>query len=339
MSVGTLQPALPKHMYVDAAFWERERDQALHASWFCAGRIDDLGLDRPGAVCVVDVVGESVLVMRDLRGELHAAYNVCRHRGSQVVPVDDPSALSLSCAVGALRCPYHSWTYDLAGQLLKAPHTEGVDDFDRAQFGLHPVAVGEWGGFCFVNLTPASAEPLLDEVAAVVAPISRYPVASLRRGLRLEYDVAANYKVLSENYNECYHCGPVHPELTRLVPSFAGGGVGLDWDSGIEHRPDAWTFTMTAPRPDGRFPTSTTASGGAIRACCCTRTCGCRARPTTSRRSRCGRSRSTGLALCATSSSRPTRWPRPTSTRPTRATSGTSSTVRTGRSASRCSAG
>jgi glycine betaine catabolism A len=245
MSVSALTPALPKHMYVDERFWQIERDRVLHASWFCVGRLDDLGVDRPGRLAVVDVVGESILITCDLRGELHAAYNVCRHRGSQVVPVEPGGQSPSPCAVGALRCPYHSWTYDLAGRLLKAPHTQGVGDFEPAEFGLHPVAVDAWGGFCFVHLTPQTARPLMDEIGDAVASIERYPIASLMRGLRLEYDVHANYKVLSENYNECYHCGPVHPELTRLVPAFGAGGSDLDWDAGVEHRQGAWTFTMS----------------------------------------------------------------------------------------------
>ena len=112
------------------------------------------------------MVGESVLVTSDRDGELHAAYNVCRHRGSQVVPVD-PGPAPAACDVGALRCPYHSWTYDLAGRLLKAPHTEDVEDFDPAAFGLHPVGVDTWGGFCFVHLTPSRRGDFDDEIGRV----------------------------------------------------------------------------------------------------------------------------------------------------------------------------
>ena len=242
---GTLQPALPKHMYVDPGHWSRERDLVLHSCWFCVGRTSDLGLDRAGRLAVTDVAGESVLLTSDLRGELHGAYNVCRHRGSQVVPVDPDTGPPPPCAAGALRCPYHSWTYDLTGALLKAPHTEGVADFDAAQFALSPVAVASWGGFCFVHLTPERAGSLDDDIAELVAGIEHYPLAGLVTGRRYSYDVAANYKVLSENYNECYHCGPVHPELTRLVPAFGAGGSDLDWDGGVPHREGAWTFTMT----------------------------------------------------------------------------------------------
>jgi Rieske 2Fe-2S family protein len=232
-------------MYVDESHWRRERDEVLYASWFCIGRVRALGLDRPGRLAVVDVVGESVLLTCDLKGRLHAAYNVCRHRGSQIVPVDPSTGPPAPCAVGALRCPYHSWTYDLSGTLLKAPHTEEVAGFDTAAFSLSPVAIAEWGGFCFVHLTPERARQLDSEIADVVASIARYPLFELVSGRRFVYDVAANYKVLSENYNECYHCGPVHPELTRLVPSFGAGGADLDWDRGVPHREGAWTFTMS----------------------------------------------------------------------------------------------
>jgi Rieske 2Fe-2S family protein len=155
-------------------------------------------------------------------------------------------------AAGALRCPYHSWTYSLAGRLLKAPHTDGPDGavVDAEEFSLHPVGVEEWAGFVFVNLTPVSAEPFADGVARAAANLGNYDMGALVTGVRLAYDVAANWKVIAENYNECYHCGPVHPELVRLVPAFGGGGLGIDgkgleWDDGIPHREGAWTFTMS----------------------------------------------------------------------------------------------
>ena len=241
-----LQAALPRAMYVDPDAWARERDQVLFTTWACVGRVDDLGLHVDGRLAVVDVVGESVLLTRDSDG-LHAAYNVCRHRGSQVVP-REPDSSPVCTAAGALRCPYHSWTYSLSGRLLKAPHTDGIE-VDPDEFSLHPVGVEEWAGFVFVNLSPATAEPFADGVAKAAANLGNYDMGSLVTGLTLTYDVTANWKVVAENYNECYHCGPVHPELVRLVPAFGGGGLGPDgkglaWDDGIPHREGAWTFTM-----------------------------------------------------------------------------------------------
>ena len=250
----SLQAALPREMYVDDVAWARERERVLFATWACVGRLDDLGLDVPGRLAVVDVVGESVVVTRDDDG-LHGAYNVCRHRGSQLVPVTqtrEPGSEPVCSAAGALRCPYHSWTYSLAGRLLKAPHTED-GDIDPADFSLHPVGVEEWAGFVFVNLTPG-VEPFADGVARAAANLGNYDMGSLVTGLTLSYDVAANWKVLAENYNECYHCGPVHPELVRLVPAFGGGGTDLAWEDGIPHREGAWTFTMSGTTSRAPLP-------------------------------------------------------------------------------------
>jgi Rieske 2Fe-2S family protein len=251
--MASLEPALPKRMYVDKHAFERERERVLFRSWFCVGRVDELGLDSPGRLAVVDVVGESVLLTRDRDGALHAAYNVCRHRGSQLVPTP-PGGTPRGCDTAALRCPYHSWTYDLAGRLLKAPHTDDVDEFDSTQFGLHPVGVQTWGGFAFVHLTPTEASDFAGEIAAFADRLQRYPLDRLISGLSFSYDVAANYKVLAENYNECYHCGPVHPELTRLVPAFGSGGRSLDWEDGVRHREGAWTFTVTGTTARRPFP-------------------------------------------------------------------------------------
>jgi Rieske 2Fe-2S family protein len=237
-------------MYVDEQAFGRERDRVLFGEWFCVGRTSDLGLAEPRRVAVVDVVGESVLVTRDDAGELHAAYNVCRHRGSQLLPAE-PGPEILTCAAGALRCPYHSWTYSLAGDLLRAPHAEGIDP---AAFALHPVGVGDWAGFVFVHLTPNRAGPLAAATAGAQERLAHYGLGELVTAVTLGYDVAANYKVIAENYNECYHCGPVHPELSRLVPAFAGGGTGLDWDEGIPHREGAWTFTLTGTTTRAPLP-------------------------------------------------------------------------------------
>ncbi|WP_203231346.1 aromatic ring-hydroxylating oxygenase subunit alpha [Nocardioides caldifontis] len=238
--VESLQAALPKELYVDRDAWAHEREVVLLGEWFCVGRRDDLGLDDPGRLAVVDVVGESVIVTSDEERRLHAAYNVCRHRGSQLVePSGDEPVL---CAASAIRCPYHSWTYALDGSLLRAPHAE-IDDPEA--FRLNAVGVESWGGFVFVHLTPGSAVPLDDTVGNASRTLANYGLDDLVTGSVLTYEVAANYKVVLENYNECYHCGPVHPELTRLVPSFGGGGRDIDWDGGVPHRDGAWTFTLT----------------------------------------------------------------------------------------------
>jgi Rieske 2Fe-2S family protein len=238
-------------MYVDPDSWLRERDTVLHGEWFCVGRLEELGLTEPFRLAVVDVAGESVIVTSDEEQRLNASYNVCRHRGSQLHPVSPGQPTPLTCPASAIRCPYHSWTYALDGSLLRAPHAD-VDD--PAAFRLHPVGVEAWGGFVFVHLTPDKAAPLAEAVASPARTLANYGLDELVIGAVLRYDVDANYKVLLENYNECYHCGPVHPELSRLVPSFAGGARELDWDAGIPHREGTWTFTTTGTTTRDSLP-------------------------------------------------------------------------------------
>src|SRR5580765_2699562 len=139
--MASLQAALPAPHYVDESHWRRERDAVLQREWFCVGRRVALGLSAPEQRAVVDVAGESVLVTSDESGRLHAFFNVCRHRGSQVVPADPDGDAVEPCAAKSLRCPYHSWTYGLDGRLLRAPHTEDVSEFDPSAFGLVRVGV------------------------------------------------------------------------------------------------------------------------------------------------------------------------------------------------------
>jgi len=253
--VAGLERALPASYYLSADAYQRERERVLFREWFCAGRADQVA--RPGSLVVLDVAGESVLLVRTRAGELRAHYNVCRHRGSQVVPEPacpprpEPPA---ACKAGSLRCPYHSWTYRLEGELLRAPWTDDVDGFDPAAFGLHPVGVATWGGFVFLHLTPAEAGPLAAQLGPVPQRLRRYPLEGLRLGRRLAYRVAANWKLVAENYNECYHCAGVHPELCRVVPAFKRGGGGLDWERGIPHRDGAWTFTASGTSARAPFP-------------------------------------------------------------------------------------
>jgi Rieske 2Fe-2S family protein len=255
-----LQAALPREHYVDEATWRHEREVVLRREWTAVGRRQELGLGAPERLAVVEVLGESLLLSTDAAGVLHAHANVCRHRGARVVPHPDGSPPP-PCAARALRCGYHSWTYAPDGSLLHAPHFDTVDGFDPADFGLARVAVDTWGGFVFVRLSRDRHDDgpgLAQALAEVAVRAARYPLDRLVSAHRAVYDVAANWKVIAENYNECLHCAGVHPELTRLVPAFGHGGLGpdggpLDWASGIGHRPGAWTFSFSGTSPRTPF--------------------------------------------------------------------------------------
>ena len=221
----------------------------LFREWFCVGRLADLGLAEPGRVAVVDVVGESVLRDQRRGGALHAAYNVCRHRGSQLFPAE-PGA-GAGCAAGrALRCPYHSWTYTLTASCSRR-RTPTLATSTRASSRCTRSAVEAWAGFVFVHLDARAG----GAARRRARPARRREPRQLRDGRAgrpgacCSYDVAANYKVLAENYNECYHCGPVHPELIRLVPAFGGGGTGLTGRTGSRTARVRGRSRCPAPRP------------------------------------------------------------------------------------------
>jgi Rieske 2Fe-2S family protein len=243
-----LQRALPRDAYVDDGVWALERERLFAHQWCAVARREDIA--GPGDVLAVEVAGESVLLVRDRDGTLRGFYNLCRHRGSTLLDPGPDGAPCSSHLTGGIRCPYHAWTYGLDGSLRRTPFVEEVD---RDAFGLHPVGVDAWGGWVFVHLTPEAAGSLSDQLGPIPERVRRYPLADLRRGARVVYDVAANWKVIAENYNECYHCGPVHPELCDLVPAFRGGR-DLDWEGGVPHRDGAWTFTESGTSVRAPFP-------------------------------------------------------------------------------------
>jgi glycine betaine catabolism A len=233
-----LEPSLPREAYWDAAFFAREQDAIFWNQWFYVGRATEVAAEL-GSYRVLDVAGESVILVRAADG-LHAHLNFCRHRGSRLL-------CGAGTVRGSIRCPYHGWVYALDGRLIAAPFVaqEAIAPQSRR---LHRVGVDVWEGFVFVHLAPDRAAENGATLAAQLGPIpqrlDRYPLGELRVGDSVRYDVAANWKVMLENYNECYHCAGVHPELCRIVPAFKRrGGAELDWENGIPHREGAWTFT------------------------------------------------------------------------------------------------
>jgi Rieske 2Fe-2S family protein len=253
-----LEPTLPSSWYASERVFALEKERIFCREWMCVGREEEL--TKPGDHRVLNLLGESVLLVRNREGRLRAFYNVCRHRGTRLCR--DPSAppahapLVGGLAGGRITCPYHQWSYDLDGRLIAAPHLSGEPQFDRTQFSLYPVALESWGGFVFLNLTPGGAPPLAQQLSGIPERLQRYPLAELRIGQTLLYEVAANWKVICENYNECYHCAGVHPELCAVVPAFRERGGGeLDWARGIPHRPGAYTFTTSGTTRRRAFPT------------------------------------------------------------------------------------
>jgi Rieske 2Fe-2S family protein len=225
--------------------------------WFCAV----LGADVPraGAFRTVTVGTESVLIVRGRDGGLRAFLNSCRHRGALIC--DQPQGQVRR----NLQCPYHAWTYGLDGKLVAAPNLADLGDIDRSAYGLIPVAATEWLGYLWVCLAdePPSFE---DQVVGAVTErlgdpesIDRYHVDQLVLGRRERYEVAANWKLIIENFMECYHCATIHPELTEVLPEFADGLAAQYYvGHGAVFGDDVQGFTVDGSPGHGVLPTLAT---------------------------------------------------------------------------------
>jgi phenylpropionate dioxygenase-like ring-hydroxylating dioxygenase large terminal subunit len=200
---------LPAPWYTDRSALERELERIFRRSWQYAGAAADLVGE--GAFLTVRAGRVPIVLARGRDGELRGFINVCRHRGSELV-------LEERGCRRTLQCHYHAWTYDLDGSLRAAPGSAAEEGFDRAEFSLLPVAVGEWGPWVFVNPDPQAA-PLAEALGGLPAILEAagLDLAALRPREGARYDIAANWKVVVDNYLECYHCPVAHPAFADLI--------------------------------------------------------------------------------------------------------------------------
>jgi glycine betaine catabolism A len=204
---------LPPAAYEDPAVFAWEQKHFFDAGWACVGFSSQLA--RPGDQRAESVGAGSVLLTRDEDGALHAFANTCRHRGHELLPCGQ------SAQNNSVICPYHSWTYSLDGGLRFAQGFKGRDGFDRSAWGLVELPVAEWHGLIFVDGS-GQAPPLADALRELDELVAPYEPERLVTAGRHEYDAAANWKILTENYHECYHCPMIHPELCRVSPPKSG---------------------------------------------------------------------------------------------------------------------
>jgi Rieske 2Fe-2S family protein len=236
--------SLPQKYFVSPEVFAEEQKKIFSRHWLLVGHQSQVA--ATGDYLVQQVIGESLIVIRDKNGEIHGFFNVCRHRGTRLK--ED------ACGhASVIQCPYHAWTYGLDGRLIGAPHMDEVPGFDKADYSLRAVNLGLWEGFIFVNLADsgpltsilsqrerrkkeaaADGTRLRSEATARqargdfislekwFAPLnkkfSHWNMSILRPAKRVEYDVRANWKLMFENYSECYHCPGVHPTLSKISP-------------------------------------------------------------------------------------------------------------------------
>ena len=217
-TLGSIQPSLPSAHYSDADLHRREMEAFFYDRWICVGREQELA--STGEYVTRQIADRSVLILRDEAQGLRGFYNTCRHRGS---PLCAGQRGSLN---GVIICPYHAWTYGLDGRLRATPNILPVDNFDMGEYSLYPVSVEAWDGFLFVHLGQPE-QPLadLDGVREASAQYQRYGTGDLRAAARVEYDIDCNWKLIMENFSECYHCPGVHPEWCETQPRMKRGGA------------------------------------------------------------------------------------------------------------------
>ncbi|MFF6914679.1 SRPBCC family protein [Streptomyces sp. NPDC012466] len=250
----SLIATLPGDHYTDPEIFRLEQEHIFEAMWFCAARSSELS--KPGAFRTVDVGRESVLLTRSRDNCVRAFFNVCRHRGAKLCTQESGEVKR------AFQCPYHAWTYDLNGKLVAAPNLTKMPDVGRTEYGLASVAVREWLGYVWVCLAenpPSFEQSVIADVVARLGDvecIERYDVESLEVGRRIVYDVKANWKLIIENFMECYHCATIHPELTEVLPEFADGYAAQFYvGHGAEFGPDVQGFTVDGSQGLDRIPT------------------------------------------------------------------------------------
>src|SRR6266700_3653551 len=210
-TVATFQrgaKTLPQRYFVSPEIFAEELQKIFATNWVLVGHQSQLA--EPGDYFLAEVAGESLIVAKDQRSTIRAFYNVCRHRGARLCEEQNGRA-------AAIQCPYHAWTYALDGRLLGAPHMDETPGFNKGEYPLKPARLALWEGFIFLNLAAASAslEKWFEPLGGKFSP---WNLAALRSAKRTEYEVRANWKLIFENYSECYHCLGVHPELSKISP-------------------------------------------------------------------------------------------------------------------------
>jgi glycine betaine catabolism A len=243
--IGKIKPTLKGELYTSPEIFELEKKHIFSKTWIFVGF--EYEVTEPGQYMTTKVEGENILIVRGKDHVLRAFLNVCRHRGAKLC--SDPSGKT-----GIIRCPYHSWSYGLDGSLLGVPNTTECREelVNNDTYGLEPVHLQTWHGMIWLNLSeiPPPIEQQLDtqifDRFGELATFARYQISNLRVAHRKEYNVNANWKIIVENFQECYHCSAIHPELTAALPEFRlGVGTQNEIGSGAKFRDDMEAFSIS----------------------------------------------------------------------------------------------
>lgn len=217
--------SLEQPFYTSPEIFDLELHHIWKKYWLFAGTTADI--PKPGDYFTYQVHNDSIIIIRGNNSEVYAHYNTCRHRGSVICLEEKGHAPKLIC-------PYHQWVFDKDGKLLKARLM--LDDFDRSAYGLHPVHVQVANGFIFISLAdnPPDFSNVLKDYAPFLEP---YKINEAKVAYRKRYQLRTNWKLIAENFRECYHCGPAHPEYCSAV---VGANLREPVDEVLAERRIAW---------------------------------------------------------------------------------------------------
>jgi len=201
---------LPGKYYHDEKIYKEEVEKIFYKFWIYAFRAEEI--PSAGDYKLVQVEDESLIIVRDKSHEINALFNVCRHRGTQLCTEPTGSFISK-----AIQCPYHAWTYAMDGKLISAPAMKEGNGFIKDECSLHKAHVYVWEGFIFISLAE-NPEPFAIQMEALLGRFSSWRMGELRIAHHIKYELNCNWKLILQNYQECYHCPIVHPLLSQLTP-------------------------------------------------------------------------------------------------------------------------
>ncbi|MCP4847318.1 MAG: aromatic ring-hydroxylating dioxygenase subunit alpha [Verrucomicrobiaceae bacterium] len=204
---ASINKSLESRYFTDATVFEEETRKIFHDRWLYLDRSS--AIENPGDYTAVELEGQGLILTRDREEQEKVYYNMCRHRGTRIL--DQASG---HCSK-VIRCPYHAWSYALDGSLVGAPHMEETEGFKKEDYPLISPAHATWEGSVFVHLGD-DPEPFEESYAPILTKFAPWHIGELKTVHREVYEVAANWKLIVQNYSECYHCPSVHPELQPL---------------------------------------------------------------------------------------------------------------------------
>lgn len=268
--LDTVKPSLPADWYINPEHYERELKTIWYRDWVCVGRLE--ALEKTGDFFLAEIGSQSIIVTRGENGAVRAFHNTCRHRGS--VLCREPHGRFRN---NRIICPYHTWTYSTDGALASTPGRYDTDDFDAKDYSLYSVAADTWAGFIFINLVLEPEMDLHAFLGGEATYVENWPLVEMCSVHQMTLPVACNWKIFWENYNECYHCPRVHPELCKVMPDYKdavfdpidvpGWQPAFEGDTGraaVAKTAETWSMTGQLSLPVIEGPTAEEIESGVV---------------------------------------------------------------------------